>query len=236
MVSINSGALYTTSTAVTLTPSATDGSGSGVAQMQFSNDNSTWSGWETYATTKSWTLASGDGLKTVYARFKDVAGNVTTATISATITLGATPPSCSATHVPAANAAGWNNADVTVTLSASDNSGSGLEKIHYTINGGAEQTVDSGTALPVFATEGVYDIEYWAKDNLGNLSGHQHEWVRLDQTQPTASASASPSPNVSGWNNSDVTVNANGTRPRRLGRRRHHLAVELHQGRLVLRR
>ena len=51
--------------------------GSGVAKMQFSNDNTTWSGWETYATTKSWTLASGDGLKTVYAQFKDVAGNVT---------------------------------------------------------------------------------------------------------------------------------------------------------------
>ena len=205
-VEINSGATYATSTAVTLTLSATDGSGSGVAQMQFSNDGSSWSGWETYEATRSWPLTSGDGLKTVYVQFKDAAGNISTATISDQITLDSTLPSCSATHDPAANQAGWNNADVTVTLSASDSGGSGLKQIHYTVNGGGEQTVDSGAALPVFDTEGVYDIEYWAEDNAGNLSGHQHEWVRLDKTAPVISGAATTDPNANGWYNSDVTV------------------------------
>lgn len=76
-IKINNDAAYTNSTTVTLTLSATDsesGMGSG-AQMQFSNDNVTWSTPEAYATTKLWTLTSGDGTKTVYVKYKDVAGN-----------------------------------------------------------------------------------------------------------------------------------------------------------------
>ena len=89
-VTINTGASYTKTTAVTLTLSATDASGT-VAQMQCSNDNVTYSAAEAYATTKSWTLSSGDGPKTVYAKFKDAAGNWSAA-VSDTITLDSTPP------------------------------------------------------------------------------------------------------------------------------------------------
>jgi hypothetical protein len=59
---------------VTLTVSATDNSGS-VASMRFSNDAASWSGWEPYGTTKSWSLTAGEGLKTVYVQFMDLAGN-----------------------------------------------------------------------------------------------------------------------------------------------------------------
>lgn len=74
-VSINAGATYTNSANVTLTLAGTDTGGSALAQMRFSNDGTTWSTWETYATTKAWTLSAGDGTKTVYAQFKDWAGN-----------------------------------------------------------------------------------------------------------------------------------------------------------------
>ena len=43
--------------------------------MKFSNDNITYSTPESYATTRAWTLTSGDGTKTVYAKFKDSAGS-----------------------------------------------------------------------------------------------------------------------------------------------------------------
>jgi len=43
--------------------------------------------WESYATTKSWTLTSGNGTKTVYAKFRDSALNTSTA-VSDAITLG----------------------------------------------------------------------------------------------------------------------------------------------------
>ena len=70
--------------------SASD-SGSGVAQMSFSNDESTWSGWRAYATSASWTLTTGDGSKTVYARFRDGVGNVST-NVTDTITLDTVAP------------------------------------------------------------------------------------------------------------------------------------------------
>ncbi len=74
---INNGEAKTHSTSVTLTLSATDdqsGMGPG-AEMKFSNDNVTWSNPVQYATSADWILASGEGVKTVYAKFKDVAGN-----------------------------------------------------------------------------------------------------------------------------------------------------------------
>ena len=73
-IKINNNAASTNSTGVTLNLSATD-TGSGLAQMQFSNDNKNWSVPEAYATTKAWTLSAGSGTKTVYAKFKDNSGN-----------------------------------------------------------------------------------------------------------------------------------------------------------------
>ncbi|MCD6506399.1 PQQ-binding-like beta-propeller repeat protein [Candidatus Poribacteria bacterium] len=93
-ISINNGAETANSAPVTLTLSASDaisGMGEG-AQMRFSNDGDTWSTPEPFSTTKQWTLSSGDGTKTVYVKYKDVAGNWSDA-FSDTILLDTTPPS-----------------------------------------------------------------------------------------------------------------------------------------------
>ncbi|OLS12263.1 MAG: NHL repeat-containing protein [Promethearchaeota archaeon CR_4] len=60
-ITIDGGAAETANISVTLTLSAT-----GATQMRFSNDGVTWSSWEPFATTKTWTLASGAGVKTIY--------------------------------------------------------------------------------------------------------------------------------------------------------------------------
>jgi len=78
-ISINSGSTTTCLTNVTLTLNATDNL-SGVSKMQFCNDGVSWSNWETYTTSKSWNLTtnggnSSPGNKTVYAKFRDAAGN-----------------------------------------------------------------------------------------------------------------------------------------------------------------
>jgi peptidoglycan hydrolase-like protein with peptidoglycan-binding domain len=74
-ISIAGGADSTASVNVTLTLGAT-----GASHMTISNDNTfTNSSWETYVTSKSWVLTSGDGVKTVYVKFKDTAGNISTA-------------------------------------------------------------------------------------------------------------------------------------------------------------
>ncbi len=72
---VNNGAALTTSVNVTLTLGATD-----AAQMMISNDASfVGATWETYATSKAWTLIAGNGSKTVYAKFRDSALNVSSA-------------------------------------------------------------------------------------------------------------------------------------------------------------
>lgn len=71
-VTINQGALKTSSRTVTLRMSA----GSGTDIMQVSNEpDLSGSQWEPYQPSYSWTLESGDGVKNVYVRFRDSADN-----------------------------------------------------------------------------------------------------------------------------------------------------------------
>jgi len=92
-VVIEGGAATTADLTVDLVLSASDaGSGMGAgAQMRFSNDGATWSPAEPFATTKTgWELFAyggslDEGMKTVYARFADAAGNWTSAQIAAQI-------------------------------------------------------------------------------------------------------------------------------------------------------
>jgi len=86
---INGGAATTTSLLVTLDLSASD-AGSGVTNMRFSNNNVSWSAWESYATTRTnWDLSAfggntSTGEKKVYAQFRDGSGKVS-ATVADTI-------------------------------------------------------------------------------------------------------------------------------------------------------
>jgi len=73
-IKINNNVSYTAQSDVVLVLSASDSS-SGLSEMMFSNDNSTWSSAETYSTAKTWSLSFGSGKKTVYAKFKDTTGN-----------------------------------------------------------------------------------------------------------------------------------------------------------------
>ena len=72
---LNNGATETNSTKVTIDITALDDI-SGVYRMSFSTNKKDWSGWENYTNTKPFTLASGVGVKTVYFRAIDMAGNI----------------------------------------------------------------------------------------------------------------------------------------------------------------
>ena len=61
--------------------------GTGAYTMEISNgSNFSSSTWQPYATTLPWTLTSGNGEKTVYAKYRDVNGNIL-ATVNASIDL-----------------------------------------------------------------------------------------------------------------------------------------------------
>jgi hypothetical protein len=88
-VKINNGDEKTKVTTVTLT---LDDQSTGAEQISFSDDNATWSDWEPFSTTKPYILPTGDGTKTVYARLMDAAGNISSVSISDSITLDTIPP------------------------------------------------------------------------------------------------------------------------------------------------
>lgn len=98
-VVINGAAAATNSSTVTLTLAATDAL-SAVTQMRFSNNGTSYNAAVVYASTASWTLATGAGTKTVYAQFKDAVGNWSAASTD-TIVLDTTAPTVSG--VAAAN-------------------------------------------------------------------------------------------------------------------------------------
>ena len=93
-VKLNDDALYTTSAAVTLALTLGDADTTGY-QMKIWGVNGAAdeasAAWETYAQSKSITLPSGDGLKTVYVKVRDDVGNETAA-VSDSITLDSTVP------------------------------------------------------------------------------------------------------------------------------------------------
>ena len=159
-ITINSGANYTNSTASTLTLTCSD-SNSGCFQMQFSNDNSTWSTPEAFATTKSWTLASGDGTKTVYAKFSDNAGNWS-GSYSDTIVLDTVAPATTASP-----AGGTYTSVLSVTLSCDDSTGSGCGNIYYT-TGGSMPTTGSPVYSSPINIAATTTLMFFAVDNALN--------------------------------------------------------------------
>lgn len=101
-IKINNGAQYTSTVSVTLNLSASDavsGMGTG-SQMQFSNNRVNWSAPEAYAVTKTWQLASGRGQRTVYVKFKDVAGNWSGVYSDSIILRANQPPVARITAIP----------------------------------------------------------------------------------------------------------------------------------------
>ena len=63
-----------------LSLSATDPApGTGVTHMRLSNDGATYAPWVPFAATTTWALAGGHGTRTVFAQFRDGAGNVSDA-------------------------------------------------------------------------------------------------------------------------------------------------------------
>src|SRR5262249_53135669 len=147
-IAINQGAGATASPNVTLYLSAQD-VGCGVAAMAFSNDGVNFSSFEPYASTKAWTLPSGDGPKTVFAKFKDRADNVSQA-VSATIVLDQVAPSGSVTIN--SGAAYATNRAVTLAIPATDG-GSGVRQMYLsdgvTSSGWISYTTSSAWQLAV---------------------------------------------------------------------------------------
>jgi len=136
------------------------------------------------------------------ASVSDQAGN-STSSDSSPVNIDRTAPSTSAN---APN--GWNNQNVSVSLTAED-ALSGVQATYFKVDGGDTQT---GNAVALNA-EGVHSLQFWSVDKAGNAEGAKTVTVKIDKTPPAVTHTQQPPANPAGWNNTDVTVTFNCTDP-----------------------
>ena len=235
---INGGATATNSTAVTLTLSATDAL-SAVTQMRFSNNGTSYSTAQTFAASATWTLTTGAGTKTVYAQFKDAAGNWSTA-VTDTIVLDTTAPTISART--ATNITGTS---ATITWTTNEAATSQVEYGLTTSYGSItaiDQTLVTAHSVTItgLTPNTTYNWRVRSKDAAGNEAISANSTLKTaaapDTTNPTVTLTA-PAANavLAGTVTLTATASDNvavagvqflldGNRTRR---RRHHLAVQL---------
>jgi len=134
-------------------------------------------------------LLSDEGAnQSVTGTCTDNAGNITTTTVSG-INIDKTAPTITATRT-LANANGWNNTDVKIHYTCTDTlSGASCPMDDILSNDGANQSVTKSST-----------------DRAGNTASITVSDINIDKTAPTITAERTPTANVNGWNNSNVTV------------------------------
>lgn len=162
-ITINSGSTYTNSTSVTLDLSGASDN-IGITEMRFRNGTSgSWSAWEAYAVSKSWTLPAGDGTKTVQAKFRDAALNVSHAA-SDTIILD--------TLIPVVTVDPLITNDSTPTISGTVDDDTA--NVSVNVDGNVYSAVVAGGVWTASVTDdladGVYDIAATITDPANNSS------------------------------------------------------------------
>ena len=123
----------------------------------------------------------------------DLAGNSASVTVGG-INIDKTAPTTTGSASPDPNVNGWNNTDVIVSYYASD-SLSGIDAAASDLGDDVLTSEGSGQSASGAAV-----------DLAGNSASVTVGGINIDKTAPTTTGSASPDPNVNGWNNTDVTV------------------------------
>ncbi len=178
---INSNQSVTNNPNTTLSLTWSDGvnDGSGVTRMRFSNDGGTWSTWESLAATKAWTLSTGEGYKTVRVMYRDRAGNNSTA-YSDYIRMDTMPPI--GTILINNGASTTNTPVVSLGLTWSDGTGSGVTRMRFSIDGAtwtAWEALAPTRAYTLPATPGYYTVRVTYRDAAGNISAPFNDYIKL---------------------------------------------------------
>jgi hypothetical protein len=112
--------------------------------------------------------------------------------VDVSIKRDATKPTIEGSASPAANGAGWNNTDVTVSFTCADNL-SGIASC------GPDDTLSSeGAGQSATGT---------AVDDAGNSASATVSSINIDKTPPAINFVSRTPANVNDWNNGNVTVN-----------------------------
>jgi hypothetical protein len=200
---------------VTVSLSATDPGGSGVATTLYTTDGSDpASSTAAVAYTGSFTVAS---TTTVKFFSKDNTGNVEP-TRAQSIQFGASsdtvPPDTSiACNGAACSAAWYRGSPVSVSLASSDTGGSGVAKTVYTTDGSEPTTSSTAiTYVQPFAITTSTTVRFASTDNAGNVEASHSQQIQLDSAAPSTAALCDGSACSTGWyRTTPVTLTLVGT-------------------------
>ena len=208
-VNINGGAPLTNNTSVTLSLSASDAVTS-VTQMRFSNIGTTYSAAEAYATTKTWSLASGDGGKSVFVQFMDAAGNWS-APATATIVLDTTAP-----NISAVSTTGLTSTSVSISWTTDEPSTSQVDYGLTQPNYSTTTTLDTilvtshSVTLTGLTAGATYNFRVRSGDAAGNEALGTNSTFPPDTTAPTVDITTpTPASTISGLFNVAATASDN---------------------------
>ena len=197
-ITINSGDGRTNNSLLVLSLSAIDDV-SGIWQMCFSQDNSTWGAWVLFSSSSSYTVSSIDGTKSVFFKVRDNAGNEATLANDSIFLDNAPVTSCTVTG--SAGNSGWYISSVNVSLNAIDVISS-VASTHYRINGGTWSTY---TTLISLLNDGIFLIEYYSIDDQNNYETIKSTEVRIDKTRPLATHAFFGTMGNNSWYITDVS-------------------------------
>jgi hypothetical protein len=188
---INGSAAITRSSSATLALTATSNAGA-IAQMQFSKDGVNYFPFEPFAATRAVTLLPGDGLKTMYVRFKDAAGNVS-APITASISLDTTAPN-GGSIINNGGAAFTSSKSATLQLTADAD----VTQMQFSKDGVHYFPFEPFAATRVVTLspgDGLKTTYVRFKDAAGNVSAPISAGITLDMTPPSGTiAFTTPNP------------------------------------------
>jgi len=202
-VNINGGDIYTNSVSVILTLDASDTYG--VTEMQFSNNGNTYSSPEPYDTVRAWALAAAEGTRTVYARFRDQAGNWSSP-VTDTIILDSLGP-VTGSIIIEGDEAFVDLENVTLNLSATDSSG--ISRMRFSNDGDtydAPVSYATTTSWNLLTGDGNKTVYVQFEDQAENWSLAFSDTVYLDMTPPVSQIS---SPEYASGDSLTLTWNVN---------------------------
>ncbi len=182
---IQSGAIYTSTTSVNIELSAIDATTSVTHMILSLNSDFSGASYEAFATSKSFTLSTGDGVKTVYVKFRDSANNESVS-YSDPITLDTTAPNGSISIN--GGAANTTVVGITLSINATDTSSSVEEMIvseSSSFSGATYESYDTSKSFTLSSDNGVKTVYIRFKDSLGNTSTTYSDTITLDNIGPT---------------------------------------------------
>ncbi len=207
--SLDSGAAYSADTSVTASASVSDANDD--IQARFSNDGTTYGAWTAFNGLTTLTIPVNDGLKTVYAQFRDAAGNLAADTYQDSIELDGTLPLVSLARTPAgASIAGGTVVSFVATIVEAGGFTSTPTLAVAGVESGLVMSTLSSSSPWIYACDwtvpsntiydGVHAVIVSATDRAGNVNSVTSgaNSIAIDNTPPGDVSGATATANAGG--------------------------------------